>query len=142
MLEVVRLGDFDKNKTRVAIVRRMRPLNGVSQNSILSPSNALLNKYLDLRNAGNWNEHTFETVYVPEFLKQMNSVQAKRELNALYQHMRNNPHDEIQLACFCPQEHLCHRSIIAGLMQGAGIPVKTKNNVDYSRFYDMYKNML
>ena len=38
----------------------------------------------------------------------------------------------ICLACFCPDETLCHRSIVAGILQYAGIPVNGVKDDRYS----------
>ena len=45
----------------------------------------------------------------------------------------------ICLICFCPEEALCHRSIIGGMLQGAGLEVKGLSR-DYSYYFDWYKN--
>ena len=45
----------------------------------------------------------------------------------------------ICLVCFCDEEGLCHRSIVGGMLQGAGLEVKGLMR-DYSYYYDWYKN--
>ena len=83
-----------------------------------------------------WNKQTFDTVYVPQFLKEMHEEQAINILNKLYQIDKNS--GKICLVCFCPDETMCHRSIIAGLLQGVGCNVQTETNNNYTKYYRMY----
>lgn len=141
MIEICSIREFDNSKINIAIVRRMKSMNHVIQESVLSPNNELLNKYLSLRNQNEWSSKTFQSVYVPEFLKQMNTKEARQKLNQLYVWQTKHPNDSLQLACFCKDETICHRSIIAGLLQGAGINVKTATGNDYSKYYHMLQNL-
>lgn len=100
----------------------------------LSPSWGLFKKYLRLREEGNWNEETFRTQYVPQFLREMRGKEQQRLLNELF--MMNK---HICLVCFCSEEELCHRSIIGGMLQGAGLDVKGLTR-DYSFYFDWWKN--
>lgn len=88
---------------------------------VLSPSWDLFKHYMDLRNAGNWNQATFASDYVPIFLKEMQAPGAQRMLNHLIQ--QHKAGKSIALVCFCTDETLCHRSILAGLLQDKGITV-------------------
>ena len=81
MIEICSIREFDNSKINIVIVRRMKPMNHVIQESVLSPTNELLNKYLSLRNQNEWNYETFKSIYVPEFLKQMNTKEARQKLN-------------------------------------------------------------
>lgn len=45
------------------------------------------------------------------------------------------------LACFCGDETLCHRSIVAGLLQGAGADVRLASGADYSRYFEAFRAM-
>lgn len=100
----------------------------------LSPSWALFKQYMRLREEGKWNEDTFHKIYVPQFLKEM---QGKEQQNLLNELFATNKH--ICLVCFCSEEELCHRSIIGGMLQGAGLEVKGLSR-DYSYYYDWWKN--
>jgi len=58
---------------------------------------------------------------VPVFIKEMQTVAARRELAELIRLDSQGKH--ICLACFCNDETTCHRSIIAGILQSIGITV-------------------
>lgn len=74
---------------------------------------------------------------MPAFLRQMVADQeAQRLLNQLY---RSSFSKDILLACFCPNESLCHRSILASLLLGAGAQIDCKQ--EYARYYKMYANI-
>ena len=105
----------------------------------LSPSWDLFNKYRALVKNGTWNKESFAEVYVPQFLNEIkNSSEARHTLNELYKVSKTR--EDIVLCCFCGDEELCHRSIVAGLLQGVGVTVKGVKT-DYSKCYDMYKEV-
>lgn len=118
-----------------AIVRSLKYANpNIRHVPELSPSWALFKRYLSLRDSGNWNEDTFRTIYVPQFLNEMRGKIQQKLLNELF-----NTKKHICLVCFCSEEELCHRSIIGGMLQGAGLAVKGLG-ADYSYYYDWWKN--
>lgn len=141
MIEIMSIREMERRRFEFdeawAIVRSMKnPVQGVEQKAALSPSGSLLGKYLDLKKTGNWNYNTFQTVYVPTFLQEIKSSrEAKDLLNALVKAERQNKH--VALGCFCSDERLCHRSIIAGLLQGVGCTVRAQH--DYSDFWSQYQ---
>lgn len=49
--------------------------------------------------------------------------------------------ETVGLACFCGDETLCHRSIVAGLLQGAGADVRLASGADYSRYFEAFRAM-
>ena len=102
---------------------------------VLSPSPDLFHKYLYWKDNGKWNEDTFQNKYVPQFLYEMHSQEAKNILNDLFYKSKNK---HMLLACFCPNETLCHRSIICGLLQGVGCETSADN---YSHYYTIYKKL-
>lgn len=114
-----------------AIVRSLKNPGRLKQVTELSPSWDLFKKYLALRESGKWNAESFENVYVPVFLKEMKNADARRKLAELIALDRQGKH--ICLACFCLDETLCHRSIIAGILQHSGIQVHGIR-ADYSYF--------
>lgn len=114
-----------------AIVRSLKNPGKMKHVPELSPSWALFKKYLRLRDAGQWNADSFKSVYVPTFLKEMAGTEAQRKLSELIELDRQGK--RICLACFCRDEALCHRSIIAGILQGRGIQVQGVNG-DYSEY--------
>ena len=102
---------------------------------VLSPSPDLFHKYLYWKDNGEWNEDTFQNKYVPQFLYEMHSQEAKNILNDLFYKSKNK---HTLLDCFCPNETLCHRSIICGLLQGVGCETSADN---YSHYYTIYKKL-
>lgn len=117
-----------------AIVRSLKYGNShVRHVPELSPSWSLFQQHLQLRKDGQWNEETFQKIYVPQFLKEMQGSLQQRLLNELFATRRR-----ICLVCFCPEEALCHRSIIGGMLQGAGADVRGLSR-DYSDYFEQYK---
>lgn len=100
----------------------------------LSPSWSLFTQYMRLREEGKWNEETFQKTYVPQFLKEMRGEKQQKLMNELFATKKR-----ICLVCFCAEEELCHRSIIGGMLQGAGLEVRGLIK-DYSHYYDWYRN--
>lgn len=127
--------------SRYAIVRSMsRPIAGVEQMDVLSPSKDLFFWYRRMANAGKWDETAFRTEYLPRFLREIRAnPDARRTLKDLWRRSRDG--ESIVLACFCQDEAMCHRSIVAGLLSGTGADVKTQSGTDYSRYYAMYKEL-
>lgn len=132
----VRQGEYDETW---AIVRSMRnPSPWMRQVQELSPSSELFRAYLALRDAGRWNANAFRDIYVPRFLYQVkHDPAALRALNALYAADQRDG-KRVALVCFCPDETTCHRSIVAGLLQGVGANVRTSSGRDYGAYYDWY----
>lgn len=120
-----------------AIVRSMKGGSSfLTQLEVLAPSRDLWYKYLRLKERGIWNAYTYAKEYVPQFLEEMKSIWARDALNDLYH--RSKAGAKIQLCCFCTDETLCHRSIIAGLLQGVGADVQLPTGADYRHYYQMY----
>lgn len=114
-----------------AIVRSLKYPGRMKHVPVLSPSWDLFKKYLALRNAGKWNKESFEKIYVPIFLHEMQSTAARRKLTELIELDKQGKC--ICMACFCTDEETCHRSIIAGILQYAGVPVQGVKR-DYSSY--------
>lgn len=114
-----------------AIVRSLKNPGKMKHVPELSPSWALFKKYLRLREAGQWNTDMFKSIYVPTFLKEMAGMEAQRKLSELIELDKQGK--RICMACFCRDEALCHRSIIAGILQHMGILVHGVKG-DYSRY--------
>lgn len=122
------------------IVRSLKSIPYVPNTQVfhvpaLSPSPELFQGYLTRRDIGTWNGDMFERWYVPQFLKEMHGEVQRASLNNLYYKAQSK---HILLACFCPDEKLCHRSIVCGLLQGVGVITSAD---DYSRYYKMYKEV-
>lgn len=120
-----------------AIVRSLRNPGKMKHVPELSPSWNLFKKYLSLRDSGKWSAAAFQDVYVPTFLQEIRNAAARRKLTELIELDRQGK--RICLACFCPDETLCHRTIVAGILQYAGIQVCGVRG-DYSQYGKMACN--
>lgn len=130
------------NVSCYAIVRSMTyPIANVSQLDVLSPSRDLFFWYRRMAKAGKWDKRAFDAEYAPRFLREIRNNPAAREtLKDLWSRSRNGEH--IVLACYCDNESMCHRSIVAGLLSGTGAEVKTDSGADYSAYYEQYTALL
>ena len=144
MISILNIGKvkYDEFDEVWAIVRSMKYENPrIKQVQRLSPSPELFHKYLNLKAAGNWNKESFDNIYVPKFLHDIRYGDERgfEVLNELYKLDKQGK--KIALCCFCPEESLCHRSIVAGLLQAVGCNVVIPSKKDYSKYYDMYKSL-
>lgn len=140
MIEILNVRNFDEKNYDDAwlIVRaKKHPVEGTKYVPALSPSWELFHRYRELVDKGQWNAQSFKEVYVPEFISEMYAYRKETFplLNELYK--KGQKGKCIALICFCADEALCHRSILAGLLQGAGCNVKTEHGTDYSIYYKM-----
>lgn len=109
----------------------------VYQVKSLSPSVELLSSWLrwDRSKNHSYDEKLvhFVKFYAPNFIKEMRErIGAMIMLNIL----RDKANKNIALVCFCQNEELCHRSIIAAICAYNGLPIKTENDV--SIYLDRY----
>lgn len=120
-----------------AIVRSFRhPVEGFQQLDTIAPDWHLLGAVNTWRREGIWNTETFSNIYVPQFLQGIHeSPAARRTLNNLFLQSETQ---NILLVCFCGREDICHRSIIAGLLQGAGANVNPLTP-NYTKYWEKYK---
>lgn len=101
---------------------------------LLSPSPELFRKYREAFHAGLFGQEFFAQVYVPQFLKELaENAEAMAVLKSL---VKESTSKDILLACYCENESLCHRSIIAGVLLGMGAEIDT--NLKYQRYYELY----
>lgn len=126
---------------KYAIMRSYKyPAIGVSQLAELSPSSKLYSDYLSWKSAGLWSYDYFMTKYAPRFLLQIgHDTIAKDRLNKLYKWSKEGAN--IALGCACTSESMCHRSIVGGLLSGAGAEVITETGQSYVEFYEMYERI-
>lgn len=75
----------------------------------LSPSPELFHCYLAWRDAGMWNKQMFDSRYKPMFLQEMKSPEASGMLGILKERAQDK---HILLACYCPADEMCHRSLV------------------------------
>ncbi len=123
-----------------AIVRSLNKAPNIKTNirwmPILSPSQGLFYWYLNQKNKSLWNNHMFKEGYVPTFLKEMKGTEQRKALNYLY---KKSSQQSILLVCFCNDEATCHRSIIAGMLQG--VKANVQHPKDYSKYFEIYKSL-
>lgn len=114
-----------------SIVRSIKNPWRMKQIPEMSPSWKLFKKYLSFRDSGKWNTAAFQDVYVPTFLQEIRNAAARRKLTELIELDRQGK--RVCLACFFPDETLCHRSIVAGILQYAGVTIHGVKD-DYSQY--------
>lgn len=141
MIEIRRIDrtlDYSKYDCIYAIVRSMKNKNpNIIQMADLSPQPGLFKTYRHLAETNQWDKTAFQKIYVPQFLYDLRHNKAAIDkLNQLYK--ADKAGQRICLLCFCTDETMCHRSIIAGLLQAVGCDVRLESNADYRRYYDMF----
>lgn len=137
MIKIGRNTDLDVNRYEEnwMIVRKPEKLlDFVTHEPLLSPSPLLFQNYREAFHKGCFNQAYFDTIYVPQFLTELSENEAALEcLSYLTAISREK---EIVLACYCENESMCHRSIIAGILLGLGADIETDSA--YGRYYDMF----
>ena len=99
----------------------------------LSPSRELFLRYREAFHAEQFGPEFFQNVYVPQFIAELaKNKEAEADLNYL---CRESSRKNIVLGCYCEDEELCHRSIIAGILLGMGAEIQT--NQEYRKYYEM-----
>jgi hypothetical protein len=107
-----------------AVVRSLRrPMSGVEQLAVLSPSPQLFHDYLRWRDAGTWNLETFQKLYTPRFLDQIQNDPAAIRTMMELAYRSTEGGERIQLVCFCTDVRTCHRSILAEMFRAIGCNV-------------------
>ena len=125
---------FQKDHVLATVRKIMKPNAKFEPHSECSPSQKLLYTYLDLKKQGNWNQETFNTIYLPQYLKEqaMNPTALATMANLLFKDTSN-----MGAFCYCGNESLCHRSILGGILQGNGKPVEGLQG-DYSKYAEQF----
>ena len=149
MIYLDNVRDMDEKRWNYVITRRPKNIDFNKEKRLwvpeLSPSKELLDRYkIGLNNEKRknplFNENKyFEEFYVSDFINEIvtniiNNTKTKERLNELYKDSFNK---EIRLICFCSDEKSCHRSIIGGILLGAG--AKVYCDPSYKKYYDIYK---
>lgn len=71
-----------------------------------------------------WGQEKFDNEYTPRFIYQL-STDKKAQLKLLEIYKRkDNP---IYLCCACEREQMCHRIIVARMLDQWGVPVDVEN---------------
>lgn len=101
----------------------------------LAPSRELFLKYREAFHAGQFGLDFFQTIYVPQFIAELSkNKEAEEDLAYLCQ---ESSRKNIVLGCYCENEALCHRSIIAGILLGMGAKIQT--DPEYWKYHEMYQ---
>ena len=101
----------------------------------LSPSKEVFKAYRKAFHLGIFDEEYFQTVYVPHFLDDL--VKNQSALEKLGWLCEKSREKNIILGCYCEEEALCHRSIIAGILLGMGAKIETK--AEYIKYFNQIK---
>lgn len=143
MIKIANIRELSTDKeNQWAIVRSLKSKSPwMVQVSELSPSTGLFYRYLQLRDRGEWNMRTFRDVYIPWFIKDMKEYGGPM-LNRLY--LMDKQGIDVTCACFCPDESMCHRILVGGLLMGAGCNVtSTKSGIalikEYTGLFELFK---
>lgn len=100
----------------------------------LSPSPELFQCYLSWRNAGCWNKNTFETQYKPRFIHEMQQPEGAGMLAILKERAQSK---HILLACYCPADEICHRSIVYQLAMQDTFHLLVAGSRNYQNYTEM-----
>lgn len=109
----------------VAEIQELFAIKNVRHVPELAPREELFWIYRTMVHANQWNKSSFEKYYVPRFLK---DIQNSSSIKLLKKLVSLSKKEDIRLACFCTdeEEHLCHRSIVAGILFHMGADIECK----------------
>lgn len=137
MIRVGSVDEMDSNYENWMIVHSCEPEQVptyAKQVKELSLSDELFKEYRAAVHANVFTIEWFDEIYIPHFLEDLSkNTKAKFLLKELCE--KSNEKD-IFLVCFCQEERLCHRSIIAGILLGMGADIET--SVEYLKYYDQF----
>ncbi len=123
------------------IMRSIKGLpTGFTHVPTLAPSWDLFKSFLRMKEAGLWNQDTFEEYFAPRYIRDLvKDFTAPSVVKGLLDKARAGKN--IALVCTCQHESLCHRSILGGIIQGLAPEVELHAEGDYRRFWDKMKDM-
>lgn len=101
----------------------------------LSPSKGLFKEYRRVYHAGRFNEEYFQKVYVPLYLREL--AINKQAMHILELLCKESLRKNIMLGCYCENELLCHRSVVAGILLGMGARIEI--DVEYIKYFEKLK---
>ena len=96
----------------------------------LAPSEKLYTDFLLWKKKLDWGQEKFDNEYTPRFIYQL-STDKKAQLKLLELCKRKD--NSIYLCCACEREQMCHRIIIARLLDQWGIPIDVENVMHLKR---------
>jgi uncharacterized protein YeaO (DUF488 family) len=115
-----RVGDTVTADVRLQITRSSRGLvEGWIWVPQLAPPEDLFEDYLRWKHRGEWPGRWPE--YRQRFLAYMWRPEPRAYLARIRQRLAEGK--SVALACFCPDERYCHRSLVAGLVQSVKPPI-------------------
>lgn len=141
MIRICRIQNMGRIKADIklaAVCKMPHPIEDVSVCPELAAGDALFAFKTKAKADNTWNMEMFKTCYVPEYLKILAKPEARRLLNQIYKESKAGK--TIAIGCYCADEAMCHRSIIAGLLQAIGCEV-TGVKDDYTDYYRQYKRI-
>lgn len=139
MIKIGRIYDIDKYSGNVWLIVRSPDVipEGVTHVPQLAPSKELFQKYREAYHSGTFGKNFFDTIYVPQFIKELS--ENKAALDIFGELKRKSFADDYCLCCYCENEAMCHRSIIAGILLGMGAKIEAKK--EYIKYYNMLTEM-
>ncbi len=87
----------------------------------IAPSTELFNRVAELKEKGEWNTTTYETMYRPIFIEEMKSLKARNALNEIAKELNSGLN--VMIICFCPTEEFCHRKILGEMFEAKGYEI-------------------
>lgn len=129
------------NTSSFAITRTIKSyVRGCQHLPALAPTQSLFFQYCRWRDAGKWNQATFNNEYVPRFLRDFSmSYEAQQALHRIKE--LDLIGETVLLGCYCQDETICHRSIIAGLLYDLHVHVETDTGSNYAFYADILRYM-
>lgn len=104
----------------------------------LAPSRELFLKYRKVFHTGQFGPEFFQKEYVPQFIAELSkNKEAKAEMEYL---CKEGSKRSIVLGCYCENEALCHRSIIAGILLGMGADIQA--DPEFRKYYELFQEYI
>lgn len=136
---MIKIGDingidmkYDENWILVRSVKMLPEY--AAQVAELSPSVDLFCKFQEAAKSNKVDKNWFDEVYAPQYIKELKTnSKAVKMLAKLWDDSKTKT---IYLCCYCHDECLCHRSIIAGMLLGSGAKVECEN--EYAKYWKIY----
>ena len=87
------------------------------------PPAKLLFAAKDLEKKGLWNREAFLNMYLPQYLSYSKSPESVLEFREIKKYLDDDKN--VFYACYCRDEHLCHRSIVKRFFELKGYDVQS-----------------
>ncbi len=103
----------------------------------LSPTPELFAYYSSFYEKGTWSKEHFDSEYVPWFIKDLKVNEKGKEYLEYLKEISEK--EDINLCCYCIDERICHKTIIAGILKGMGADIECSD--EYLKYYRFYNEM-